>query len=1654
MGPEFVENLGLIQKSASKRLNKVSKDLAKTFNVLRNNVNKLSFEQLSEAVQKAETVIVDESLKFAKMMDTIIENVGQTPELINIRLEQSLADMPQVIAQSLGGALSAMSLDSITQVQTKLFSDQAKKTTKNIDDSFRLLAKGIADESKAFSEGRGVRLEAAKKVSEKDLTGALEKGGKAPPEEAKKLAAAIKVGLGKAEKGEVVDEELMRSVEERSDAAEEDAKKAQEVVDRAKKFAASPIADLLKMYEANATQVQAEQKNVAKQIAETEAVIEKGKGEEEVKEAKTKLTGLKEKQEKLEKAVTDAGTALAMYRGDFIEDVQKQLEVTDGEAVAYVKKRVNELGGWSRVEVEQLQKIMSEEGAKGLDKSIAATLQPLSEKGKFAKEAASTIRTQVSGLKAAKFEIPTMKINQFIEKSLGEINNLAAKYADIVIKTVERKSGELLLSEKKLQGMESVLSQAGELGVSFEYLKRFSDAIVEKAETGMKDVNARMDRMNKVLTELSSSFEGIGADKLTAEGLKEMVAKQAESVGLQPKDVEEINRTIEASFKAGGGKVIDPKQIAKNLRTSMSVKAQEAFNVIATETAEDTTKAMEQLINAQRSSLAVFASSQEEFASTYMDAVMAGTMAFDPKLAEAAVKAAKTERDEIIKITEEKIKDVNDRAKKGYEEQMKLLEKAQEAAAKLPEGSKEREQADQNAAKIAEVMKNTENARLAAVQKARQTELAAETKYRTTALKFSQSELDVRQKFLDISKEVANTQLGVLEQIGAPFGLVMQKQAEIVGYAKDALDIERGKLEVIQDQLAVMAEGPEKNQKMLAIEEQRKKVVQAEAEVMNKAVQAQRSSIEKLLGAAVGEIGKIGGFRRASKAQIFGAGYVEGPGGIVVRGGATSKAQQAARVQMGMFKTTKSATEMTKDNTEATGKNTDTTTVNTDATSQNTVAIIGLSNSLAGNQQAMPPILKAGKTPALGAQSTVSLVATVETEMKKDMDDLSNDLKQFVSSLGSDVGSDAATQKIQKWIIEKQKPLLEKQKKLLKLSLKDTIDRTQAEEKTTDLAKSRVRFSKDEIGDNEVMKTLQEKLSKKQKEIISLSSKDSISRIQAEKKIMELAEARVYLEEEILRVVGSGAAVKITPEKKTEGTLKPIKEILKNLAGGVKKTAINALSAWNELVEKTTTLKAFEKTPGGEVLQRLTSGIKKTATSALGVWNELTKKVDTMKVPEKTPEKTKTDKEVAEQRTKEAIEKNKGEREERLTKDRERGKTKKEKTEQDRRKPEVTPKRVLEKTPQSEALQRVVGGVKKTAENMLGSWKDLTKEAGKMKAPLRKYDSDQRLVQGREKGRIRKEESDKRLASKRKKDPVTQLEEQFAKEDAQAHEKMVKEQETRDRGISDRRKKNIDDQTAFEKNIQDIKEDLASKFATGAKKEADAAKITQDQYAATLAKANDEYNAKMMKIAKEESASEAARNLAKLQKSGEIEVHLAKLHWEQRETPAYSPEKPMSEEAKQVRIESMQRMVRGSRTVREGPVTGEEPREQQGRTILKLAERLEESPMTAVAEQVTPPKEDKSVAEFLAQRGIPRQVSEKALASTSAPTATSDETGDIADNTAKTAEQLADVATTLQAITLALGTVGFNQKAVSDLTNAFVAAAKSMPKPVGASELS
>ena len=144
------------------------------------------------------------------------------------------------------------------------------------------------------------------------------------------------------------------------------------------------------------------------------------------------------------------------------------------------------------------------------------------------------------------------------------------------------------------------------------------------------------------------------------------------------------------------------------------------------------------------------------------------------------------------------------------------------------------------------------------------------TKQIQQAFKIQQDHIKRIEQGIDIQRDVANA-------IGAPFETILELEQRRV-------DLAREQLESAEEELKTMEE---KGITGKALEEQKLKVSQAQAEVIKRAWGAQRDALDKMLGKVMGTFQQIGGIFGPNGARMqarkYGQGYGVTPGGQIER---------------------------------------------------------------------------------------------------------------------------------------------------------------------------------------------------------------------------------------------------------------------------------------------------------------------------------------------------------------------------------------------------------------------------------------------------------------------------------------------------------------------------------------------------------------------------------------------------------------------------------------------------------------------------------------------------------------------------------------------------------------------------------------------------
>lgn len=930
-----------------KRLQDTDRIMSKTFS----NMNSKDPALFSMSLKKSEKIVADETKKFVSELENVIKSLSETPQMLAAQMKSEAAGAMFQVGEAMMTGISTESAVATFKVQSEANAAQMKEATKAAVESFKAAAEGVATLRKASEEGAKSADKAMESVSFEGLDKAIKEKLGGTKEEQKSTFEKLKTSSGRDElakedpgKLEALNA-LLKTSSDATNAAlmtkkaelealkqvqsilqgsvsggigsEEDIKFAAEEkkIAEEEKFLADLAAKDFKDVTGAENLRKATIESRAKSEAESTDPMEQKKVAAR-KRFKSDFSGQdQEGRDKILAGVEESVQLMEKTRVQVMDLLQEipNMDFGDKDFNSQVKKYskdvINKLLS-GNMTMEQAQKAMAEifkgrEIPKAIQERVSAIVKENEEiKKKSSTQNAmimATTNTINKNADMTKIQYTAMlkaqtifaeKVAQGTKDMLNlikfESNKVKAASAEVaVVKAFDvaglgaslglmgsRLSGDIKVMEETFKDTDTKLEKANEFAEIFaKEVASGTDA--DKIIADMEKASGPM--AEDIKAKLKEQIESYGAGDITESELKAMF-KNVNLEAAIKREYQKVGEVVkELSIDFSGTDIGKATQGAASSVDSMIELAKTGFVDIGAQAQIGLAwakKAMQEEVNLQKTRV----TKAEE---------ALGKM--DTKSANLKEKAAQEEDPE---------------KKAAIEKEILIMEQARKG-----------------------VVMNIQSLRLQAAQK----EQAAIIEFEKRRLKLMFAGLEIEKRKSEISEEIASTQLSLLEQIGAPYASILEKQAQMVAESKKQAEVETQKYEEMQARLGDSVE----------VREQELKMVKANAKVAQQTIQAQRSAMEKLLGAAIGELGNIGGFKRNLLAQQKGTGLTVGPGGIVQggAGSAKSKSQQAAAIGAasmvagGMSKTTKTES---KDIKEATDNATDSTDKNTTATEKNT----------------------------------------------------------------------------------------------------------------------------------------------------------------------------------------------------------------------------------------------------------------------------------------------------------------------------------------------------------------------------------------------------------------------------------------------------------------------------------------------------------------------------------------------------------------------------------------------------------------------------------------------------------------------------------------------------------------------------------------------
>jgi len=935
----YIKNAKMVGEASSKYLLRRFKDVGKTMSNQLQALESSNPEVFAMAMQKAEKIIVDESSRFVSEMQSVINQLAQAPDIMMARMRGELAISGQELAKTFSAGISLDNLQNIYMGQATEFRNQLKANAESI--------KGMRDQYIQTAASLAEADTKLKSFAKEIISGVSKKGIQ---EGSKESGVDLNGIISAIDSGKDISQDIVNTLEKTDKKIA-----AQRSDQRAEIIARQKLSDTL----GTATP---EQNRKAERFAESKKEASRLQLAVSKKKEGSSLTGgdfsdvanksleeIKEKRDKAFEKMTKQAKGLGESRGsdlflDRIEDgiftnfssaeIESVYKEASGELDAIQKAGKNFIKIFetsvqsinipedkqkemlkliakakkekmkSSVLASKLRKLGGKDFIQALTKGTKEIMKSLEDSAPAAKALSqTTAAAKMHSHNLANSEKlaleTTQKAFQLIFKSFQDgskavQNFINAQSSQMVKAALER--GKLGAIEKSL----------GNMGLPYELMsERFKVDMENIRATTQRAQQIRddADKMTNMITgAIKKDFGGTNSFKLDEKSVREWM-KNSTQFADKNKEVKE--KTIKNLVNMGKGMGIDSIKI-EDLEKTMQLQ-------IDTKLIELEFKDLESAINH-----AIRDFNVTDVSKTFKTIEDSAKGMMDIAVFDIGVSIA-----DQMAYAETAIRSAADVEEQYYNDRLNEIKTLRSVALKKKEKGTE----EGDTFKVSAAMTD--------LRKLNAEEFAIKQKSATIGIRREKASLEnskrgfqLQMKFSQIAQQTSETQLDLLEQIGAPFSLILEKQVDIVAEAQKQADIQKEIYERMTGAQKQSAEG----------EEQKLKMVKAQADVVKKTVQAQRSSMEKLLGAAMGQLGEIGGFKRNLLAQQRGTGLVIGPGGIVQggKGAAKTKSNQAAAIQAGaMVGNNKNSFKPSKDLKEATDKSTD-----------NTNAISNLSNNI------------------------------------------------------------------------------------------------------------------------------------------------------------------------------------------------------------------------------------------------------------------------------------------------------------------------------------------------------------------------------------------------------------------------------------------------------------------------------------------------------------------------------------------------------------------------------------------------------------------------------------------------------------------------------------------------------------------------------------
>jgi len=907
----YVQSAKEVTKASGAVLVKRFKDTA---NVMTKQIGKLNNADprfFAMAMQKAEKTMADETSRFVSELENTITRLGETPGLMESILRGELSTSAQNITQAFGAGLDISSLGSTFDTQVAQAAVQmqeagvaARAMMMQFSDGMNVIEKSksqLKDFSVKLAGGiSDSQIEKLAKASGRDageLKKAMENLKKGQPiENVDELSSAISSQAGDVNKnlmevsaqraaaakltggiGSTVGEQQEKKKEQLG--LELDLSKVQQELNTIGNKLGEPwfkMADNMTTSEKKL--LEERQKALQNQKAQLKSKAKNIKGGDEIV-GKVESLGEEELSAQFEANKAEY-EALDVAQKEYRQTIVKALGEMDIPGFEGAKESflqwMNGADAMGASTEEIAKKARNAFGKRGMD-SLRNALTQLRKREEDLKEVAQVANKLNAGIKSSgnlanKSQLLALRTAQAVyQKMMGAAQTGFKSFQNFL----KAETSSMVQAGLKVAQLSSFESAFGDIGMPYELFG-------ERFEADMENMSAVFDRANQIRDKSDEKIaELMGA-------IKEAFGGQ--ELKVNPDDVDGSIRTFlekSAAFKGKSKEVQD--KIVERLK---SMGEDIGFNKLSP---ENIAKAMK--LQAGKAALDMelkaIGSVITQAAKNFDASDIAKSLGVVISSSEEMIKLARFGGIDVASQTETALAAISARGKaeeKLYSENIARIRRAR------AESNKKLDKQLETAAP--EDINKIEATRIAMNRKANAEEVKARNSMQAAMIKAERDRLQIIMEGLSLqmgmseaAQQIAETQLDLLEQVGAPFSLILERQVDIVTEAKKQADIQTSIFN------AAKAEGITG----LELEQKRVNMIKAQAEVTKKTVQAQRSSMEKLLGAAMSQLGEIGGFKRNLLAQQKGTGLVIGPGGMVQggAGAAKSKAQQAMEIQAG-----------------------------------------------------------------------------------------------------------------------------------------------------------------------------------------------------------------------------------------------------------------------------------------------------------------------------------------------------------------------------------------------------------------------------------------------------------------------------------------------------------------------------------------------------------------------------------------------------------------------------------------------------------------------------------------------------------------------------------------------------------------------------------